>query len=204
MCVTTFMGLHTLVEQQISNILLLIYSVLLIRILFEAIAQKCWVLLCFVLCFFLFCVFFSLFPPFHYLDAELRFILACEGDFSGTDRWWWLSGCPVQDCPSRMQGHTGRCRWPQRPTALMLPDSCDRIQEELWAGACLGPVLLFLVLLWKIKLSSTLNILLGNGNGKHHLPAACLVVVAKPWVSLCRTATLVGPLEQILGAVGKG
>lgn len=40
MCVTTFMGVHTLVEQQISNILLLIYSVLLIRILFEAIAQK--------------------------------------------------------------------------------------------------------------------------------------------------------------------
>lgn len=93
-----------------------------------------------------------------------------------------------QGCPPRMQGHTGRCRWPRRPTALMLPDSCDRIQEELWAGACLGPVLLFLVLLWKIKLSSTLNILLGIGNGKRHLPAACLVVVAEPWVSLCPTA----------------
>lgn len=75
--------------------------------------------------------FFSLFPPFRYLDAELGFILACEGDFLGTDVWWWLSGCPLPGLPSRMQGHTGRCRWPRCPTALMLPDSCDRIQEEL-------------------------------------------------------------------------
>lgn len=34
-----------------------------------------------------------------------------------------------QGCPPHVQGHAGRCRWPRYPTALMLPDSCDCIQE---------------------------------------------------------------------------
>lgn len=69
-------------------------------------------------------VYFFLFPPFCYLDAELGFILACEGDFSGPAMWQCLSGCPPH-----VQGHTGRRRQPQCPTALMLPDSCACIQE---------------------------------------------------------------------------
>lgn len=174
-----------------EHILLLIYSVLPILILFEAIAQKHWVLLCFVLCFIHFCAFFSLF-------FLLSTIWMLNWDLSLL--WGWLFGHRYVVVALGLPSPCAGTRWEVPPAST--PNCSDASWqlrwhpgEEVWAGACLGPVLLFLALLWKIKLSSTLDILLGNGNGKHHLPAACLVVVAKSWVSFAPQQPLSAKLE---------
>lgn len=58
---------------------------------------------------------FSSFPVWVTFQAQI-----CSGGS-------WAALC--QGCSPHVQGHAGRCRRPRCPTALMLPDSCDYIQE---------------------------------------------------------------------------
>lgn len=101
-----------------GHVLLLIYSVSPILVLFETIAQKHWMLLCFVLS-------SSVFFP---LSSFLLF-----GCWIGVYPflWGWLFRpsyvAVALGVPPHVQGHMERRRRPRCPTALMLPDSC--IQE---------------------------------------------------------------------------
>lgn len=92
----------------------------------------------------------------------------------------------------------------------MLLDSCGRVQEELWVGARLSPLLSFLALLRRMNLSSTLNMFSGNTNRKRRLPAARPVAAAEPRASRCLMPmaavgqSLMGALKESVGAVGNG
>lgn len=98
------------------------------------------------------------FPLFHYLARELGFLLV-TATCQALDPWPYISKPQPRILPGlpARRGALG-CPRPRCPPALMLPDSCDRIQEELSAGPRVRPSLSLLALLQSVKLSSASDV----------------------------------------------
>lgn len=154
--------------------------------------------------------FFSLFPPFRYLDAELGFILACEGDFLGTDVWWWLSGCPLPGLPSP---HAGT-HW---EVPLASTPNCSDASWQLRShpGGALSRSMsrsCAFISGSVVKNKAFQHIKYPFGNWERKAPSPSCVSGCSgralgeplPHSSVSVRQSLVGALEQILGAVGKG